>query len=203
MSWIKVGHKPKKRPADPEIQATLTAEQEMAVDLVLRMRKSILLSGPAGTGKSAVLRQLAAQLSAPKLALTAATGVAATQLERGTTIHQWSGLGVSLDAGEALLSRAAQERWQQVDILVIDEVSMISRAFFEALHQVASAARKLLTLPFGGVVLLLVGDFCQLGPIHESSYCFLSPLWEKTIYKQVLLTKSVSTVQHGVCRSLE
>jgi ATP-dependent DNA helicase PIF1 len=116
------------------------------------------------------LRRIIDALPAHSTACTASTGVAASALPRGTTVHYFWGCGIGTDddgqykADEALVAMAKRNRLDvltTVTHLVIDEISMISKDFFTALEVVLRKVRKC-DLPFGGVTLILCGDFLQV-----------------------------------------
>ena len=125
-----------------------------------------------GTGKSYVIKVLLNILESlqlkSKIALTAPTGVAACNI-RGMTIHAWSGIGLGKDPTEQLVgivsrSRDAKKRWLETDILVIDEISMLPAELFDKISQVGSRIRNN-PAPFGGLQVILCGDFYQLPPV--------------------------------------
>ncbi len=175
-------------PVNGRGECTLSFEQLAVLDYVLSRHESVFLTGPAGSGKSAVLRKLYMEIAPPAVALTASSGVAASLLTDGMTIHSWSGLDTTLSIRYALNNRLACERWRATQVLVIDEISMVSKELFECLDQLGRQARGTPDLPFGGLTVLLVGDFLQLGPVHESGYCFTSSVWKQLVQHVVQLT---------------
>lgn len=164
---------------------------------------NVILSGQAGAGKSWVIetfRTIVDDLINPNLqaengstlevAYTASTGVAATII-KGRTIHSWSGLGIDVDPF-SLESLPESKKWwminnvfeqiRKTDCLIIDEVSMLPAYYLENLDREFKIARGN-NEPFGGMQVVLVGDFLQLPPVdkHEidsngnrvnSGYCF-------------------------------
>lgn len=121
-----------------------------------------------------MLKQLQAILSylgkGASIAYTAPTGVAACNIG-GLTIHSWSGLGVMDPVSEreraiakAFGTKETRKRWTSTDILVIDEISMVSGPFFDCLSAIGKRCRQS-DAPFGGIQLILTGDFFQLPPI--------------------------------------
>jgi len=149
--------------------------------------KSIFLTGPGGTGKSFLINQIYETLDTQGkcVALTAMTGCAALLLHsKAKTLHSWAGIGLGTDSVPLLISkvrksRRAAVRWLKTDILVIDEVSMMTPDLFEKLDELGKKVRRN-ERPFGGLQLVLVGDFFQLPPISrdaETAFVFESPVW--------------------------
>ena len=151
--------------------------------------KSIFLTGPGGTGKSFLIKEVfnALPQTGREPSLTAMTGCAALLLHsKAKTLHSWSGIGLGTDAvpilvGKIKKSRRAVLRWLKTDTLVIDEVSMMTPDLFEKLEEIARTIRRD-QRPFGGLQIIMVGDFYQLPPIskgEETDFVFESPLWAK------------------------
>lgn len=145
--------------------------QDTALD-ILKMGRNVFLTGAAGSGKTHVLEEYVNYLRHHNISagITASTGVAATHIN-GITINSWSGIGVraTLSDGDIfdLLSRPyLRKRLTLTDVLVIDEVSMLSSHFLDMLNRLLKTARRS-TLPFGGIQVVLVGDFFQLPPVTQ------------------------------------
>jgi ATP-dependent DNA helicase PIF1 len=151
--------------------------------------KSIFLTGPGGTGKSFLISKLFDDSrSGRSTSLTAMTGCAALLLHpKAKTLHSWAGIGLGTDVVPILVakirkSRRATMRWMKTDRLVIDEVSMMTPELFEKLDEVGRKIRRNEVLPFGGIQIILVGDFFQLPPVskgEDTHFVFESPLWKK------------------------
>lgn len=135
-------------------------------------RENIFISGLAGSGKTTVINRFTELIDAEydgifNIAVTASTGIAAT-LIGGTTIHSWAGLGISQDPFNPkdipshMWGRAVNLR--TVDTLIIDEVSMLPAYLFTKLDAALRYFRRN-DEPFGGVQLVLIGDFLQLPPV--------------------------------------
>lgn len=120
---------------------------------------------------------------------TATTGVAAIGINvpeygiQARTLHSWSGIGMpSSDRSWDFISVVekkpkAVKRWLNTFLLIIDEISMLGKNLYDALSEVGKAIRKS-KKPFGGIILLLSGDFLQLPPVKDE-WCFLSKEWDK------------------------
>ena len=174
----------------------LSIEQDYALNL-FENGENVALMGPAGTGKSFVVKQMIelAEKSKKTISVTAMTGCAAIVLGNGAkTVHGWSGMGFPRGSKEDTVDRFFKYpkknekyivNWESTNVLIIDEISMMSRYVFELLDQFGKNIRGN-TLPFGGLQLVFIGDFHQLPPIadkncpHSGDYCFTSPLWKET-----------------------
>ncbi|KAK9836342.1 hypothetical protein WJX81_007050 [Elliptochloris bilobata] len=180
----------------------------MVERLVCEEHRNVFFTGNAGTGKSFLLNRIIDKLRlvygedfAESVAVTAATGIAATHIG-GTTLHSQCGCGIPRtydDFGK--MWRTATPQWRKLKVLIIDEISMISAELFERLEQ---AGRELRSneRPFGGVQLVLSGDFFQLPPITQRrdgntpanaflnrGFAFQAPAWQRCQLQQVLLRK--------------
>ena len=145
---------------------------------------SFFFTGCAGTGKTFTLRSVIDELPQGSTFITATTGISASLLPRGTTLHSFAGIGHCEGTREQILKKVKQhpkatKNWRKVKTLVIDEVSMLSKDLFETLDYIAREIRMCQFTPFGGIQLILCGDFFQLPPVSrkETHYCFESPLW--------------------------
>lgn len=173
---------------------------ETVIELV-RSGKNIFLTGPGGTGKSTIVRQIAEQIG--NVSVTAMTGCAALLLDcKAKTLHSWAGIGLakdSVDKNIASIKKKSyvKKRWVKTDTLVIDEVSMLTPELFERLDIIGRTLRKQTNKPFGGLQIICVGDFCQLPPVSkdlsgaemELRFVFESELWNQTIDNVILLNK--------------
>lgn len=146
----------------------------MNQDLALRILlagHSALLTGPAGSGKTYVLLEFIRRSKklGKSVAVTATTGLAATHLN-GSTIHSWSGLGIATDIHpkhHESLSESRQDTIRKADILIIDEISMLHDYRLGLLNQITKGVRGNVR-PFGGLQVVLCGDFFQLPPVNRA-----------------------------------
>ena len=120
-----------------------------------------------------------------RFVLTASTGVAAVHLN-GQTVHSWAGIGLGDKKVDELVSFIKQSsnllsRWRSVQALVIDEISMISAELFDRLDQIARAVRDKPT-EFGGIQLIVCGDFLQLRPVN-GRFAFEAKAWTAITYQ--------------------
>jgi GTPase SAR1 family protein len=138
------------------------------------MGHNVFLTGQAGSGKTYTLNKFIrwAREHRISIAVTASTGIAATHIN-GTTIHSWSGIGIKEEISQKDLEKFAkrkelQKRFNSTNILIIDEVSMLSSNFFDNLNLVCKHINEN-DLPFGGIQIILCGDLFQLPPINKYS----------------------------------
>lgn len=144
--------------------------QGLALEIMLS-GESVLLTGPAGAGKTYVLNQFIrlAKHEGKHVSVTATTGLAATHLG-GTTIHSWAGIGVNdyiSDGFADHLAKGRREIIEKTDVLVIDEISMLHDFRLDMVDEVCRLVRKEPDLPFGGIQIIMSGDFFQLPPINR------------------------------------
>ncbi len=153
---------------------------------ILKAGRNVYLTGAAGSGKTFVLNKYIEYLHerGVAVAVTASTGIAATHLG-GTTIHSWSGIGIKDDLSsneiEGLIQKESLfKKYEKNRVLIIDEVSMLRPKMFDALNRLAKAMKRN-DLPFGGMQVVLSGDFFQLPPVvrygEESLYIDASESW--------------------------
>lgn len=169
-------------------------QQKTALE-ILKTGKSIFLTGSAGTGKTYLLNQYIEYLKERKIkpSVVAPTGIAASHLD-GSTIHSFFGLGIRDFVDDYFLDSLLQkkylyDRFSKLKILIIDEVSMISPEIFSAMDKILKAF-KFTDKPFGGIQIILSGDFFQLPPISkvrkEKRFAWQTPVWKdlelKTCY---------------------
>jgi ATP-dependent DNA helicase PIF1 len=166
---------------------SLSLEQEVALQHY-NNGSNVFVTGPGGTGKTHLIREIyrAACNANKQIYVTALTGCAAVLLHcKATTLHSWAGIGLGAAPVEDLLTKIRKNkqtlaRWKRTDVLVIDECSMLSQQLFEKLDFLAKKTRNNPFLPFGGIQLIMSGDFYQLPPIgnrEECAFCFESDLW--------------------------
>jgi hypothetical protein len=172
--------------------------------LLRKKEDNIFLSAPAGFGKSYLVKEVITAEVEKKYGkkgvwVGAATGLAGLHIG-GSTIHSLAGIGRAQGTVEELVERmspANKKRWKDVKAIIVDEISMISGKGLELLDGIAKRLKRRTLAPFGGVRLILVGDFCQLPPVSElcanneqnaaqtgvkwirktASYCFESRAW--------------------------
>ena len=168
-----------------------------------KLKENIFITGPGRFGeKSALIKYIVddAKEHYKEVQVCAMTGCAAVLLQcNAKTLHSWGGLGLagglnSVIANKIKTNRYKKKNWTKVDILIIDEVSKMSKKLFELINLTAQFCRRN-NQSFGGIQVIFSGDFFQLPPIgsvHEpetTQYCFESPLWDKIFPNQIKLTE--------------
>lgn len=168
---------------------SLSAEQQRVYDIVVDKRQSCFFTGSGGTGKSLLIKSLINDLPQATTAVTATTALAASLLG-GTTLHAWAGCGTSTDQTmDQLLRRVRRPdtllRWRNTQTLIVDEVSMMDGALLDMLDAVGRKVRGRENVPFGGIQMVLSGDFHQLPPVakHQArrTFCFESSAWQSLV----------------------
>ncbi len=139
---------------------------------ILDAGQSALLTGPAGSGKTHVLTTFIRRAKARRqhVAVTATTGLAASHLN-GTTLHSWSGIGIHDTLPSSYhesLSDARRATIQKADVLVVDEISMLHDFRLDLVDELTRTVRQV-DRPFGGLQVVLCGDFFQLPPVNRAA----------------------------------
>lgn len=145
----------------------LSKRQQEVVDHVLN-KKNVFFTGSAGCGKSFVLQHIVELLPRTTTFITALTGAAAIRI-RGTTLHSWAGIRLGNGTREELLARLTRQAYHNIAsavTLIIDEVSMLTAELFDKIEWIAQQVRANET-PFGGIQLIMSGDFYQLPPVNK------------------------------------
>lgn len=197
-------------PSDADIKAPAVEKPAKTADIKNVNRGDILLSnivhlvksgenlfitGHAGTGKSYILNMLKSKFK--KLVVTSTTGIAAVNV-KGQTIHSWAGVGICRYPVETVVKNilnkpTIRNQILKCEILAIDEISMLNIRVFEYIDKVLRLVREE-DAPFGGIQLILFGDFFQLPPVEKETeelhYCFESPVWSELNLKNILLKEN-------------
>lgn len=141
---------------------------------ILKTGANVFLTGEPGAGKTHTINEYTAYLKScgVEASITASTGIAATHIG-GMTIHSWSGIGIAKWLDQYTLDRITSnertiKRLRYARVLIIDEVSMLSP---ETLSMVDAVCREVRQHgdAFGGLQVILVGDFFQLPPVQRDA----------------------------------
>ncbi|KJZ72873.1 hypothetical protein HIM_07817 [Hirsutella minnesotensis 3608] len=184
---------------------SLSREQRQVLDLVINQKKSVFFTGPAGTGKSVLMRAIIADLKEKwarepeKVAVTASTGLAACNIG-GMTLHSFAGIGLGKEDAHTLVKKVrrnpkAKKRWINTKYLIIDEVSMVDGDLFDKLSHIGRVIRNN-GRPWGGIQLIITGDFFQLPPVPDhdkktegTKFAFDAATWSTSIDHTIGLTQ--------------
>lgn len=144
----------------------LSDKQQEALELI-QEGSNVFITGVAGTGKSLLLRRaleyLDNEYNKRQYVAVGPTGPAAIALE-GQTIHSFAGIGIPRIYTDFMKVKSKRKQWKDLKVMVLDEASMVSGEFFDLLSDAVSEIRKD-PRPFGGIQLVICGDFLQLSPI--------------------------------------
>lgn len=152
--------------------------------------KNLFITGPGGTGKTRLIQQFVnyAKKKNKKVQVCALTGCATILLKcKARTIHSWSGIKLAKGLKDDIVRNVLKnikliKEWKSKDILIVDEISMMSLKIFEVLEEIARKTRNN-SLPFGGLQVIFTGDFFQLPPVgtygepDTEKFCFESSKW--------------------------
>lgn len=186
---------------------TLTPSQNVAMGL-LESRDNIFLTGAPGTGKSFLIQHYLSQQT-EKIPVLASTGAAAI-LVGGRTFHSFFGLGIMQGGPEATYSKALKNkrlraRIRKANMIIIDEVSMLSSDAIDCAEKISRSFREA-DEPWGGLRVVAVGDFAQLPPVSRSrrkEWAFLGEAWASSQFKFVDLKEVKRTEDEEFLKLLE
>ncbi len=192
---------------------TLTDEQLSVIDYLLE-GENIFLTGGGGVGKSYLLSVIYTEFPGlkkklisiknpesiaklPRIQMCALTGCAALLLgHKAKTLHAWAGIGLGKGSVSELYTKIrrnqkAYKNWLCTDLLIIDEISMMTAELLDKLNEIGKKIRAN-RRPFGGIQVLLVGDFYQLPPVNKGNeptlFAFESEAWKEAIKTTIELT---------------
>ncbi len=186
---------------------------EQATSLeILKSGKNVFMTGSAGTGKTYVLNQFIAYLKERKVypTILAPTGIAASHLG-GQTIHSFFSLGIRERVDQEFLDsllnkKNLQTKFSKLKVLIIDEVSMIAPTIFTAMDLILQAFKNS-TLPFGGIQVILSGDFFQLPPVSKNNqgkrFSWQSPSWKELELRTCYLEKKFRQIDDPIILILD
>ncbi|WLF84798.1 helix-turn-helix domain-containing protein [Moraxella sp. ZY210820] len=173
--------------------------QETALKL-LKAGENVFLTGSAGAGKTYTLNQYIQYLRVRKIpvAITASTGIAATHMN-GKTIHTWAGIGIKDEITEQDLKNLKErkhikEQLENAQVLIIDEISMLHGKQLNLVNRVLKYFKGN-DEAFGGIQVIVSGDFFQLPPVgkkeelNRDKFCFMSQAWVEAKFRVCYLTE--------------
>jgi ATP-dependent DNA helicase PIF1 len=178
--------------------STFSNEQQLCFEKYLN-GENLFITGPGGSGKSFLIKNIVkhAETNNKNIKVCALTGCAAILLEcRATTLHMFSGIGFANKKNEEIIEelfttkRYKLKNWRKLEILIIDEVSMMSLKILLLLDTIAKKFYRN-NSPFGGIQVIFTGDFYQLSPVsniflekEDSMFCFEHELWNQLFPKE-------------------
>jgi ATP-dependent DNA helicase PIF1 len=170
-------------------------EEKSIIINAIRAKNNVCVTGAAGTGKSFLLKLIRDHF--PYIHITASTGIAAVNVG-GVTLHSWSGIGNGLSPIAEIIrfinsgpGTKIRRQIKKAKILAIDEISMISSDVLDLVNEVFKLIRQN-DYPFGGIQLVVLGDFYQLPPVSKDfdvDFCFSSRAWQEADFKLFELTE--------------
>jgi ATP-dependent DNA helicase PIF1 len=185
----------------PVTPPPILSDEQLAVMRDIIQLENVFVTGSAGTGKSTILKTLRTHFADAylRLAVCGSTGIAAVNVG-GLTIHTWAGLGLADSPASTIANRIlhgtnrrALDNITGINHLAIDEVSMIGGSLFEKMDQIFRLVRKC-DKPFGGMQLIMFGDFLQLPPVSTDNskpekFAFQTDAWKRANVKVHMLRK--------------
>ena len=166
-------------------------KQRQALE-ILKTGRNVFVTGPAGSGKTFLVNSYIKYLKENEVSvgITASTGIAATHMG-GVTIHSWAGIGIHANISDSDIEAFADKpylakRFEKVKVLIIDEVSMLHHFRLDLIDQVLRTMKGN-NDPFGGVQIVLCGDFFQLPPVSrfgepDSQFIYHSDSWKSASF---------------------
>ena len=167
---------------------------------LLKAGENVFLTGSAGAGKTYTLNRYINYLKARKVsvAITASTGIAATHMN-GMTIHTWAGIGIKdvltdNDLKNMKERKYLKEHLENAQVLIIDEISMLHAKQLNLVNKVLKYFKES-DEPFGGIQVIVAGDFFQLPPVgkkeeqNRDKFCFMSEAWVEAKFRVCYLTE--------------
>lgn len=185
-------------------EVSLSPDQDAALDAAIA-GKNLFITGAAGTGKTHLIHTIITALrmtQGKRVAIAASTGIAAMSI-RGSTIHSLLGTGIRGNCQQlykAIQSKSLREdkiraRLQRIDVMIVDEVSMLTGDFIDMTSELCCYIREEKDQPFGGIQVIFCGDLLQLPPVITENetrpryeQCFLAEAWADAKVQPVTLT---------------
>lgn len=185
-------------------------KQKEALD-ILKLGHNVYLTGCAGSGKTYTLNKYISYLkdNKVKVAITASTGIAATHLG-GITIHSCSGMGIKddlldEDINAILKKKYLVNKFKKMKVLIIDEISMLHAHQLDMVDKICKAFKRN-HLPFGGIQIIVCGDFFQLPPVSRNGkqvvFAYNSKAWIEADFKVCYLEEQFRQTDHNLNRIL-
>jgi len=163
--------------------------QQLAAIRMIDEGKNLFITGGAGTGKTLLINEINRIVGSRKRISVTSTTAFSAFLSKGITLHSWSGIGLGNDTVDEIVKKLIGKYGPKpvgsiiisTEILIIDEVSMLSSQIFNLVEKVVRTVKNSEKI-FGGLQIVVVGDMYQLPPVsngNKTNYCFDSELWNK------------------------
>lgn len=172
----------------------LNSKQLSAYSLMCK-GENIFITGGGGVGKSTLIKYFVNNnRKYKKIAVTSTTGISAV-LINGTTLHSFLKIGLGNRSQSSLIdeimkNKYMKDNWVKTDVLIIDEISMLNPDLFEKLDNVAQFVRGN-ERPYGGMQIILSGDFCQLPCVKTDKFCFEAENWDSVVTTTINLDEII------------
>lgn len=191
-----------------EYKEELSHSQQKAFDL-LKNGNNLLIISPAGTGKSYLIKYFENYIkhnTHKTIAITSTTGISAYNLD-GMTIHSFMGIGTGDLNIDQLIKRVytnkqSKQRIENIDILVIDEISMLSAEIFEKINLICQKIRKN-KLFFGGIQIIFTGDFNQLLCVFNTNEDIYKNIDERYIFESLIFNNEFNKKNNNIIQLTE
>lgn len=184
----------------------LNDEQQKALQEIAK-GNNIFLTGAGGVGKGVTLGHAIEMFKkqGKNYSVTASTGIAALTIG-GSTLHSMAKIGLATDSVDVLVTKTRfnkkqKNMWLTLEVLIIDEISMLDVDYFETLDKVVRNIRGR-DEPFGGIQMILVGDFLQLPAVKAKRYLFETELWHDMNLTIILLKQVMRQTDETFIRVL-
>lgn len=190
-------------------KVALTDEQQSIVESIFDNKRNTCITGPAGTGKSVLLRAIVnrAEELDRSVDIVGSTGIAAVNVG-GQTLHSWAGMGLAqkdahdIYQGLRYYKSSAIDRIEDCDILCVDEISMLDGSFLNKFDDLCRIIR-MNQEPFGGIQVVFFGDFLQLPPVDKhAGFAFESAVWKNAEVDVRFLTKIFRQEDEALAQAL-
>tara|TARA_B100000073_G_scaffold272866_2_gene232608 strand:- start:488 stop:1732 length:1245 start_codon:yes stop_codon:yes gene_type:complete len=177
----------------------LNEKQQHAYNL-MENGQNVFITGGGGVGKSFLIKYFI-QNNYGNIAITSTTGISAIIIG-GTTLYSYLGIGLGTSSVSKIVSNIRKkkfyrDRWCDLHTLIIDEVSMLNPELLDKIHEIAQILRRNMK-PFGGIQMILSGDFCQLPCIKSEMFCFEAESWQyikHTVYLDEIIRQKDTDFQ--------
>ncbi|MFA5187955.1 MAG: PIF1 family DEAD/DEAH box helicase [Patescibacteria group bacterium] len=179
---------------------------------ILKMGYNVYLTGAAGSGKTYLLNKYIEYLRGNNIpvAVTASTGIAATHMN-GRTVHSWCGMGINMKMNKSQISELADKDYiysniTNTKVLIIDEISMLHASQLDLVNNICKNLRDN-DIPFGGMQVILCGDFFQLPPVSKGNdlgkFITESDIWSEMDLKVCYLSEQYRQDDHQFIKILK